>query len=94
MQMKWDRGPTADVFNIGTGRGNSVYEVISACEAVTGREIGKRVTKRGPGDALALVADCSKLTAALGMKPVYTEIEKIVEIAWRWHKSNPDGYPD
>jgi UDP-glucose 4-epimerase len=83
---------TSEVFNIGTGVGNSVLEIISACEKVTGTEIKKSFTKRRPGDPAALVADPSKLKAGLGWEPRYTDILEIVETAWRWHRSHPNGY--
>jgi len=83
---------TREVFNVGTGRGQSVRRVIEACEAVTGREIPKEIADRRPGDAPALVADPSKLMERLGWRPAYTEIEPIVETAWRWHRAHPNGY--
>ncbi|MFN5945049.1 MAG: UDP-glucose 4-epimerase GalE [Phycisphaerae bacterium] len=85
---------TAEVFNIGTGNGQSVFEIIKACEAVTGQKIGFKVADRRPGDPPALVADPAKLKSKLGWKPQYTDIVKTVETAWKWHKANPNGYGD
>lgn len=85
---------TAEVYNIGTGRGNSVLEVLAACEAVTGQTIPRRIAARRPGDAPALVADPRKLMERLGWRPRYPEIRAIIETAWRWHAAHPDGYAD
>jgi UDP-glucose-4-epimerase GalE len=83
---------TAEVYNVGTGRGNSVLDVIAACERVSGRPIPRRVVPRRPGDAPALVADPTKLRTALGWRPEFPDVSDIVATAWRWHSSHPDGY--
>lgn len=83
---------TAEVFNIGTGRGHSVLEVLRACEEVVGRPIPFRRAARRPGDAPALYADPAKLVGRLGWKPRHPGIRSIVETAWRWHRSRPEGY--
>lgn len=85
---------TAEVFNIGTGRGQSVMEIIEACEKVTGREIKREIVARRPGDPPRLVADPVKLKTQLGWKPVYEKIEDIIATAWAWHQAHPEGYPD
>ena len=83
---------TAAVFNIGTGTGNSVMEVIEACRDVTGRDIPMEIAARRPGDAPALVADPSKIMKTLDWQPEYTDIRDIVATAWEWHQSRPEGY--
>ena len=83
---------TAEVYNIGTGAGSSVLEVVKACEEVSGRRIPLEIVARRPGDPPALVADPSKLMNALGWQPRYREIRSVVETAWRWHESHPHGY--
>jgi len=83
---------TAEVFNIGTGNGNSVLEIIRACEEVTGEKIPMRFVDRREGDPPALVADPSKLKNQLGWQPKYPAIVETVSTAWKWHKSHPDGY--
>jgi UDP-glucose-4-epimerase GalE len=85
---------TAEVYNIGTGTGSSVLEVIRACEEVTGTTIPREVVGRRPGDPPALVADPTKLKTRLGWKPRYPDIRSVVASAWAWHKSHPNGYPD
>jgi UDP-glucose 4-epimerase len=83
---------TAEVYNIGTGEGSSVLEVVKACEDVSGRRIPLEIVARRPGDPPALVADPSKLMKALGWQPRYAQIRSVVETAWRWHESHPHGY--
>ena len=85
---------TRDVFNIGTGRGQSVLEVIAACEKVSGRSLPYEVVPKRAGDPPRLVADPSKLIQSLGWKPDYLEIQKTIETAWEWHARNPEGYAD
>ena len=82
---------TAEVYNIGTGRGTSVKEIHAACERVTGRRIPSEVVARRPGDPPTLVANPAKLMK-LGWKPRYPEIEAIIGTAWAWHRRHPDGY--
>jgi len=83
---------TREVFNIGTGNGHSVLEVIRAAEHVVGQSIPHEVVARRPGDPPALVADPRKLKTQLGWNPQYTDIKDVVATAWQWHKMHPDGY--
>jgi UDP-glucose 4-epimerase len=85
---------TAEVFNIGTGRGTSVTEIIAACEKVTGRKIPVEITARRPGDPPSLVAEPTKLKTQLGWRPAYTSIEDTIATAWAWHQAHPQGYGD
>ena len=80
--------------NLGTGRGHSVREVIEACRRVTGQPIPEEIALRRPGDPPELVADASKAQAVLGWRPRYMELEPIVETAWRWHSTHPQGFGD
>jgi UDP-glucose 4-epimerase len=80
--------------NLGVGRGASVREVIEACRRVTGRPIAERMGPRRAGDPPELVADCRRAQQTLGWRPRYTEIEPIVETAWRWRREHPQGYGD
>lgn len=83
---------TAEVFNVGTGHGNSVLEVLRACEEVVGQSIPYKVVDRRPGDAPALVADPKKIKSQLGWKPQYPNIRDTVATAWEWHRTHPNGY--
>jgi len=80
--------------NLGTGRGHSVREVIDACRRVTGHSIPERTGPRREGDPPELVADSSLAQKTLDWRPRYADIESIVETAWRWHKSHPNGFGD
>ncbi len=81
-------------YNLGTGGGTSVREVISACEKATGKPIAVVEKPRRPGDPPQLIAASGKIQGELGWKPQFQSIEKIVESAWAWHVNNPQGYGD
>jgi UDP-glucose-4-epimerase GalE len=81
-------------YNVGTGRGYSVREVIRAVEEVTGLKVPVREGPRRPGDPPELVADASKIRRELGWGPKYTDLRSVVQTAWNWHKAHPDGYAD
>ncbi|HSD41740.1 MAG TPA: UDP-glucose 4-epimerase GalE [Burkholderiales bacterium] len=81
-----ERGGATTAINLGTGRAFSVREVIAAAERVTGRRVPVREAARRAGDPPVLVADAARARAVLGFAPRFTEIEPIVETAWRWHK--------
>lgn len=94
LAIKATREGTGEVFNIGTGQGQSVMEIIRACEEVTGRPIAQEVTARRPGDPPRLVANPAKLRTRLGWEPGYTDIRESIATAWAWHQAHPDGYGD
>ena len=81
-------------FNLGTGGGTSVREVIDCCRRVTGREIKVSEKPRRAGDPPRLIASSDKIRAELGWEPKFQEIEAIVRSAWHWHVKNPGGYAD
>ena len=75
------------VYNVGTGSGHSVLEVLRAVESVTGRRVPHVVGPRRPGDPPALVADSTRLVRELGWKPRYTELREIVSTAWEFERT-------
>jgi UDP-glucose 4-epimerase len=81
-------------YNLGTGGGTSVREVINACRKVTGHPIPTMERPRRPGDPARLIASSEKARRSLGWKPQFENIEAIVESAWRWHGAHPAGYQD
>lgn len=81
-------------FNLGTGRGNSVREVIAACEEVTGLEIPARESPRRAGDPPELVASTGKAEREIGWAPTHTDLVETVRSAWEWHQAHPEGYGD
>lgn len=87
---------TADsgYFNLGTGGGVSVREVIEACRQVTGHKIPVVEKPRRPGDPPRLVAASAKAKKQLGWAPQYEDIHEIVQSAWAWHEKHPNGYSD
>ncbi|MCA9132855.1 MAG: UDP-glucose 4-epimerase GalE [Planctomycetales bacterium] len=78
--------------NLGTGRGQSVQQIIEACRQVTGHPIPTTLEARRPGDPAELVADSSLAQKVLGWSPKYTDVKAIVETAWNWHRTHPRGY--
>jgi UDP-glucose 4-epimerase len=84
--------PNSGFFNLGTGGGVSVYEVLEACRQVTGHSIPILKKPRRPGDPPRLIAASEKARKVLGWKPERQDIVDIVESAWTWHKKHPTGY--
>jgi UDP-glucose 4-epimerase len=76
------KGGASNTFNVGTGEGCSVREVIQAVEEVTGRKVPCKLGPRRDGDAPSLVANSDKLKTTLQWRPRYTGIREIVETAW------------
>jgi len=81
-------------YNLGTGRGYSVREVIRVAEEVTGKPIPVKQGPRRPGDPPALVASSEKIQRELGWRPKYADLRPIIDTAWNWHKKHPRGYGD
>lgn len=80
------------VFNLGNGKGYSVREVIETAREVTGHPIPAEETPRRPGDSPRLVASSEKIRTELGWEPEIPALEDIIESAWLWHQSHPNGY--
>jgi UDP-glucose 4-epimerase len=80
------------IYNLGSGRGFSVREVIEAARIVTGHAIPVVESPRRPGDSARLVASPKKITAELGWSPQFTDLREIISSAWEWHQSHPAGY--
>lgn len=87
-------GNESQFINLGNGNGYSVKQVIDTARRVTGREIPVVEGPRRAGDPPQLVGDSSKAREVLGWKPAFPELEKIVESAWAWHHSHPNGYDE
>jgi UDP-glucose 4-epimerase len=80
-----------DIYNLGSGSGYSVREVIEAARTVTGRDIPVREEGRRAGDPPRLVAATAKAREGLGWEPERS-LEAMVRDAWEWHQARPDGY--
>jgi UDP-glucose 4-epimerase len=79
-------------YNLGNGQGYTVKEVVDTCRQVAGLPIPSEIGPRRPGDPATLVASSDKIKRELGWEPRYPELQTIIEHAWRWHRSHPDGY--
>jgi len=79
-------GRTA-AFNVGAGTGTSVLEIVEAVERTSGKPLNRVIGGRRAGDPPNLVAAVDKARAALGWRPIYSDIDTIVAAAWRWHES-------
>jgi len=86
-----DKHKGIGVFNLGTGKGSSVLEVISAFEEATGLEIPKKISSRRPGDLPAAYASTEKAKNELGWEAKKTLKEACAD-SWKWQSLNPDGF--
>lgn len=82
----------SDVFNLGSGDGYSVKQVVETARKVTGHKIPVVEKPRRPGDPPKLVGDSTKIRKVLGWKPRFDSLEAIVASAWEWHRQHPEGY--
>jgi UDP-glucose 4-epimerase len=81
-------------YNLGNGPGFTVKEVIETCREVTGHPIPAEIGARRPGDPATLIASSEKIRRELDWEPKYPDLRTIVEHAWAWHRSHPNGYGD
>jgi UDP-glucose 4-epimerase len=86
--------PTSAFYNLGTGGGSSVREVIASCRKITGQPIPVLEKPRRPGDPPRLIASSEKIKRELGWRPQFQTLDAIVESAWKWHQKFPRGYED
>jgi UDP-glucose 4-epimerase len=82
----------SEVYNIGYGNGYSVAEVVEMARQVTGRWISTEAAPRRAGDPPVLIANPDKIMRDLGWSPRHSELDRIIESAWRWHQVHPEGY--
>jgi UDP-glucose 4-epimerase len=80
-----------ETYNLGTGNGTSVLELVAAFAKASGKDIPYEIVARRPGDVAQLVANPSKVEKALGWK-TERDMDKMCEDAWRWQSQNPNGY--
>ena len=88
------KSPKSEFYNLGTGGGSSVREVIDSCRKVTGRKIDIVEKPRRPGDPPRLIAASEKIQRELGWRPQFQRLDAIIESVWKWHQKFPDGYGD
>lgn len=85
-------GAPGGVFNLGTGTGSSVRQVLEAAREISGEPIPAVVRPRRPGDPPVLVASSEHATDALGWRPERSDLRTILADAWAWHRAHPNGY--
>ncbi len=88
-----DGSEQMSIWNLGTGQGVSVLEVVQAFERASGRPIPYEIAPRRPGDIAASYADPTRANAELGWHAAKTIDDMCVD-TWRWQSGNPNGYPD
>jgi|HubBroStandDraft_1064217.scaffolds.fasta_scaffold11310_2 UDP-glucose 4-epimerase len=81
------------IYNLGSGQGFSVRQVVEVARAVTRHPIPVIESPRRAGDPAVLVASSEKIRRELGWQPKFPDLKTIVESAWQWHRTHPDGYP-
>jgi UDP-glucose 4-epimerase len=79
-------------YNLGNGKGYSIMQVVEAARAITGHAIPAVVGEKRPGDPATLIADSTRIMQELGWHPEFGSLHSIIETAWNWHKSHPQGY--
>ena len=90
--LDYMRGKTGvHVFNLGTGHGYSVLDVIHAFERACGHEIPYEMCPRRDGDIAEIFCDASRAAEEMGWVARY-DVDRMCEDSWRWQSSNPDGY--
>lgn len=80
------------IYNVGTGRGRSVKEFVEACKAATGVNIKVDFLPRRPGDYAKVFSDPAKILTDLNWTAQHTDLQKSLEVAWKWQKSHRNGY--
>lgn len=88
---KLKENPGVVTYNLGTGKGYSVLDVVNAFEKATGQDVPYEITDRRPGDAAKCYADPSKAEKELGWK-AERSLEDMCRDTWRWQSQNPNGY--
>lgn len=81
-------------YNLGNGQGFSVKEIIDTTSRVIGTPVPYDVGPRRPGDPAKLIASSQKIRDDWGWTPQHPQVEEIIEHAWNWHRTHPDGYGD
>ena len=88
------QGGESATYNLGNGNGYSVREVIAMAEKVSAKKMPLIEAPRRAGDPAQLVASSEKIKKELGWTPKYPKLESIIQSAWNWHRTHPNGYAD
>lgn len=79
-------------YNLGTGNGYSVKQLIDLASKITGKSIAANITERRPGDPAVLISSSNKAIKELGWNPQFSDLNTIIETAWNWYNKHPNGY--
>lgn len=85
-------GSSSNIYNLGSGNGFTVKEMIEAARKVTGHAIPAKVCERRAGDPAKLVAASAKARKELGWEPQFENVEAMISSAWKWHQGHPMGF--
>jgi UDP-glucose 4-epimerase len=88
------KSPKSEFYNLGTGGGSSVREVIDVAQKVIGKRLNVAERPRRAGDPPRLIAASKKIKRELGWEPQFQSLEAIIRSAWNWHQKFPRGYED
>jgi UDP-glucose 4-epimerase len=80
------------IYNLGNGQGFSVRQVVEVARQVTGHPMPVIESPRRAGDPAVLIASSEKIRRELGWRPKYPDLKSIVDSAWQWHRTHPNGY--
>lgn len=86
------KGNDSNIFNLGSGNGFTVKQMIEAAKEVTKKDIKIVIGQRREGDPAKLVASSKKAKEILGWTPEFDDVKKMINDAWNWHKNNPNGF--
>ncbi|NYV65005.1 UDP-glucose 4-epimerase GalE [Bacillus sp. Gen3] len=86
------KGGESIVLNLGSSKGYSVKEMVEAAREITGHPIPTKIVERRAGDPSTLIASSEKAKRVLEWNPKRTSIHDIIQDAWNWHRTHPDGY--
>lgn len=89
---KLREGSSSNIYNLGSGNGFTVKEMIEAARKVTGHAIPAKVCERRAGDPAKLVADSAKARKELGWEPKFENVEAMISSAWKYHQAHPMGF--
>lgn len=92
LALGWADQPGFNAFNLGTGEGHSVQQIVTAAELVTGRTVAPPVQPRRSGDPARLVAANDRAREILGWEPKRSDVVTLLGDAWAWHRDHPSGY--
>jgi UDP-glucose 4-epimerase len=84
-------GPSCS-YNLGSGRGHSIKEILAAARDVTGHPIPAEIGPRRPGDPAVLIASSAAIERDLGWRRQFDDVREILATAWAWHRAHPHGY--